>query len=98
MKNNWQHLINPPLTYNKKNQNARNECRWEPPPKGSLKLNFDGASRGNPCKMGLGCIIHSDSGGWIIKRAKPMGIETNNITKLEALQVALFHSLRKKIR
>ena len=41
----WPLLINPPLIYKKKNDLARLSCKWEPPPPGWKKLNFDGASR-----------------------------------------------------
>ena len=67
------------------------------PPKGWAKLNFDGASKGNPGKARIGCIIRSDSSQWLIKRAKPLGIASNNIAKLEALQEGLQLGLRNKI-
>ena len=57
----WPQLINPPLTYKKKNSIARKEYKWEPPPSGWKKLNFDGASRGNPGKAGIGCIIREET-------------------------------------
>lgn len=76
---NWIHFINPPLTHHKKNLQARKDCIWEPPPIGWKNLNFDGASRGNPGESGIGCIICSESSEWILKRAKPIGIATNNI-------------------
>jgi hypothetical protein len=39
---------------------------WIPPQTGFLKLNFDGASKGNPGKAGEGGVI-KDSGGEIIR-------------------------------
>lgn len=97
IKKNWINLINPPLVYNKKEINARKECKWELPQIGWSKLNFDGASRGNPGVPGIGCIISSDSGNWMVKRAKPIGITTNNIAKLEALHEGLILGLKMGI-
>ena len=98
MKKNWVNFINPPLVYHKKNQKEREECRWEPPSYGLMKLNFDGASRGNLGMIGIRYIIHSNSGNWIIKRAKPLEIATNNMAELEALQEGLKLSLQLGIR
>ena len=67
MRKKWLHLINPPLVYLKKDNVARKECKWVSPPIGWKKLNFDGASRGNPGKVGLGCIIRSENEDWILK-------------------------------
>lgn len=35
---------------------------WSPPPNGILKLNFDGASKGNPRPMGFWCILRDHNG------------------------------------
>jgi exonuclease III len=35
---------------------------WSPPPPGFLKLNFDGASRGNPGPAGLGAVLRNHLG------------------------------------
>ena len=43
----WPLLINPPLIYKKKNGLARLSCKWEPPPIGWEKPNFDGGFSGN---------------------------------------------------
>jgi hypothetical protein len=34
------------------------EHNWKPPPPGSLKLNFDGAEKGNPRRIGLGGLMN----------------------------------------
>jgi hypothetical protein len=41
------------------------ERNWKPPPLGSLKLNFDGASKGNPGRTGLGGVIRDSKGNII---------------------------------
>jgi hypothetical protein len=61
---------------------------WTPPPSGFLKLNFDGATKGNPGVAGAGGVIR-DSGGNIIRLyTGSMGNSTNN-TKFGALELGL---------
>ena len=85
MKKNWPNIINPPCVYQKKNSEARTKCKWEPPPSGWFKLNFDGAARGNPGIAGIGCIVNDDGGKWIGKLASPIPPTTNNMAELEAV-------------
>jgi ribonuclease HI len=62
---------------------------WTPPQTGFLKLNFDGASKGNPRKAGAGGVI-IDSGGKIIRLyATSIGNTTNNATEFGALEQGL---------
>lgn len=35
---------------------------WKAPKEGSLKLNFDGASKGNPGSSGFGCVVRDGNG------------------------------------
>lgn len=35
---------------------------WSPPHEGCLKLNFDGASKGNPGPAGFGCVLRDHLG------------------------------------
>ena len=58
----WPLIINPPLSYKKKNNLARKACKWELPLRGWKKLNFDKASRGDPGKAVIGCIVREESG------------------------------------
>ena len=67
------------------NLEARKNCKWTPPPPRWYKLNFDGASRGNPGQSGIGCIINNEDGKWILKRAKLIKPTSNKLAKLEAL-------------
>ena len=65
-----------------------------PPPRW-YKLNFDGASHGNPGQSGIGCIINNEKGKWIIKRAKNINPTSNNLAEIEALQegIKLCHKI-----
>ena len=69
MKKNWTNLINPPLVYFKKRKEARESCKWSPPPHGWYKLNFDGEARGIPGMAGIASIINDDYRKWIAKKA-----------------------------
>ncbi|GLJ29202.1 hypothetical protein SUGI_0575960 [Cryptomeria japonica] len=51
---------------------------WELPSKGWVKLNFDGAAKGNPRQAGYGGIIRNDEGSILGCIAGNMGIATNN--------------------
>jgi hypothetical protein len=65
------------------------ECNWTPPPTGFLKLNFDGATKGNPGMTRMGGVIR-DSGGNIIRLfAGSMGKSTNNVAKFGAMELSL---------
>lgn len=77
---------------------ARKECKWTPPPQDWIKLNFDGASRGNPGIAGLGFILRDHKGQWLAQRAKPLGHTTNNLAELEAVKEGLTLCNRIKIR
>jgi ribonuclease HI len=62
---------------------------WAPPPTGFLKLNFDGATKGNPGVAGAGGVIR-DSGGTIIRLyAGSIGNSTNNAVEFGALELGL---------
>lgn len=64
---------------------ARQECVWQAPHQGLYKLNFDGASRGNPREAGLGCCIHDWEGRIVASLDKPLGITSNNLAEVYAL-------------
>ena len=98
IKKRWPLLINPPLLYKKKNNIARLNCKWEPPPPGWIKLNFDGASRGNPGKAGIGCIIRDEYGNRLVERSKPLAKVTNNMAELEAVKEGINLSIKLKIK
>lgn len=68
------------------NLQKRKDCKCKPPNDGWVKLNFDGASRGNPGIAGIGCCIHNSKGEEIFALAYPLGICSNNEAELRALQ------------
>ena len=86
------------MVYPKRDNIARKKCKWVTPPIGWKKLNFDGASKENPRKVGLGCIVRSENGDWILKWAKPLGNVTNNIAELEALKEGLKLRIKKNVK
>ncbi|XP_059064871.1 uncharacterized protein LOC131856930 [Cryptomeria japonica] len=73
---------------------SRAECRWQPLGEGWVKLNFDGAPRGNPGQAGIGCYVHNWECKEIATLASLVGIKTNNWAKLMVLVEGL-HLCRK---
>jgi ribonuclease HI len=62
---------------------------WVPPPIGFIKMNFNGASKGNPELVGASRVIR-DSGGIIIRvYVGSIGNSTNNAAKFGALELGL---------
>ena len=62
---------------------------WRPPTYGFWKLNFDGASRGNPGPSGFGACIRNPSGQVVAITVAPLPFDTNNIAEAHALLVDL---------
>lgn len=80
-------LVIPPL-YGRggnKSKSDRSMCKWSPPKDGWYKLNFDGASHGNPGIAGIGGIIHNWNGKMISKYARPIKPTTNNMAECKAI-------------
>lgn len=71
------------------NELSRKECKWIPPIKGWFKLNFDGASRGNLGRAGLGCCLHNSNGVEVAFMALLCGSCTNNVVEMQALDVGI---------
>ncbi|GLJ42430.1 hypothetical protein SUGI_0879190 [Cryptomeria japonica] len=67
-----------------KKQNKASEV-WFPPKIGNFKMNFDGASRGNPRKSGYGVIIRNELGNFVGAKYGSLGINTNNMAELAGL-------------
>eukprot|EP00253_Pinus_taeda_P013273 PITA_13273 len=59
--------------------------KWNAPPKHSYKLNFDGASKGNPGIAGFGGILRNHEGTPMQIYFGNIGWDTNNSAELEVL-------------
>lgn len=68
-----------------------------PPPPDFHKVNFDGASKGNPGHFGYGAIIRNNLGQIQILAVENLRCDTNNSTKiwglLKGVQMALYQNL-----
>jgi hypothetical protein len=62
-----------------------NKGKWNAPPKHSYKLNFDGASKGNPGIAGFGGILRNHEGTPMQIYFGNIGWDTNNSAELEGL-------------
>eukprot|EP00253_Pinus_taeda_P017486 PITA_17486 len=59
---------------------------WHPPLKGYLKCNIDGSSKGNPRTIGYGGVLRDEDGNIIFVFHCHLGITTNNMAELMALE------------
>ena len=73
-----------------KTQPSSQNDKWQHPPEGGLKLNFDGASRGNPGMAGIGGVLRNQHGEILHIYFKALGESTNNEMEFAALE----HGLR----
>jgi hypothetical protein len=72
----WQlRLINQLVIKAPKSQNI-SPTTWTPPPTGFIKINFDGASKGNPGPAGYGAVIRNSKGEILILAAGYLGETT----------------------
>ena len=62
---------------------------WDPPPENVFKLNFDGASKGNPGKAGFGGTIRNYQGNINIIFYGNLGFNSNNAVELDGLIAGL---------
>ncbi|GLJ53117.1 hypothetical protein SUGI_1131830 [Cryptomeria japonica] len=67
----------------------RKKVKWTPPPPGSKKMNFDGASKGNPGLFGYGAVVRDEKGRLVEAVCGQVGIATNNIAKITSLEEGL---------
>ena len=61
-----------------KKEDQRLNIKWKAPPRGWIKGNFDGATKGNHRKVGCGGVLRDHSGNIIDFIAIPIGISTNH--------------------
>jgi len=90
---NWQlQLPQDSLKISTSNNNCKNICYWKAPPKNSYKLNFDGASKGNPGAAEYGGILRDYEGIPIRIYFGNIGWDTNNSAELEGLWQGLLQA------
>ena len=58
---------------------STNLVRWQKPEEGWFKLNSDGASLGNPGKVGGGGVIRNCNGNWVKGYKRKVGVATSII-------------------
>ncbi|XP_059078016.1 uncharacterized protein LOC131876594 [Cryptomeria japonica] len=87
MERNWS--LKNALFHYPKNRINRKEVRWEKPQNNWVKLNFDGACRGNPGQAGFGAVIRNKEGNVVSGTYGYIGHATNNEAKIRALEVGL---------
>lgn len=65
---------------------------WNFPPSVWVKINFDGAAKGNPGQVGCGGVIRDENGRCIVAVELPMGTQTNHLSEamgtFQTLQIA----------
>lgn len=67
----------------------RNTNIWKPPPHGNFKLNFDGASCGNPRSVGVGMVIFYHHANVVQARCHAIGHKSNNFVEFNTLSLGL---------
>lgn len=67
----------------------REKVCWTPPKEGWVKINFDGASIGNPGVLGCGCVTRDHKGNILAYGAKHLNDGTNIVAEFCAPKEAL---------
>lgn len=87
MERNWSYK-NALFHYPKKRINEK-EVRWEKPHNNWVKLNFDGACRGNPGQAGFGVVIRNKDGNVVFGTYGYIGHAINNEAEIRAIEFGL---------
>ena len=74
--------------------NLRDLARWDCPLMDWYKINFDGASKGNPGIASCGIIIRNVNGDRMGGMAIPIGIQTNHVVEANANLYGLIYAKR----
>jgi ribonuclease HI len=93
----WKKIKLPPnfsANWNSNHQSDRLHVKWSPPSRNFLKLNFDGCSRGNPGKSGLGACIRNWQGEVVAIKADVLPVGTSNLAEAQALLAGLILAKR----
>ncbi|KAF6148922.1 hypothetical protein GIB67_014293 [Kingdonia uniflora] len=67
-------------------------CYWEHPRIGEIKINTDGATKGNPRKGGIGCIFRDCNGCVLGTLSKGLGLVANFMAECEAIIHGVEHT------
>ncbi|GLJ54395.1 hypothetical protein SUGI_1168320 [Cryptomeria japonica] len=67
----------------------RRKVKWKPPPNGWKKMNFNGASKGNPGAYGFGAVVRDEEGNLVGAVCGQVGFVSNNIAEIIALEEGL---------
>ncbi|KAF6176409.1 hypothetical protein GIB67_010857 [Kingdonia uniflora] len=67
-------------------------CFWELPRIGKIKINTDGAAKGNPGKRGIGCIFCDCKYKVMGTLSKGLGLVTNFMVECEAIILGVEHA------
>jgi len=78
--------------------NDKEVRKWNAPPTNSYKLNFDGASKGNPGPARYGGIIRNHNGNTLQIYFGNIGWDTNNSAELEGLWQGLLVARRQNLQ
>ncbi|GLJ50297.1 hypothetical protein SUGI_1071520 [Cryptomeria japonica] len=90
-----------PKHFNKMDHQAQNRrlgVHWLCPPSGRVKLNFDGASHGNPGIYGIDCYIRDCSSSLVWGLSKKIFEGTNNEAELAAMDAGLDLCINKGLK
>jgi ribonuclease HI len=81
----WQPILTNPIPTRNHTGQPTSPNTWTPPPEHFIKVNFDGASKGNPGPAGYGAVLRN-SGGEILGLDEGfIGDSTNNVAELTGL-------------
>lgn len=78
--------------------NPRDLARWDCPPDNWYNINFDGASKGNPRKVGCGTVIRNSNGDNMGSLAIPIGFETNHVIEASTALHGLLYANKMNMK
>ena len=78
-----------PSSFSKPIMRSDNPTHWDPPPENVFKLNFNGASKGNPGIAGFSGVIRNNDGDITHLFYGNSGFNSNNAAELDGLIAGL---------
>jgi hypothetical protein len=92
---NWQPILGNQLATGKHKAQINSPTIWTPPPEHFIKVNFDGASKGNPGPAGYGAVLRNSEGEILALDTGYIGDTTNNVAELTGLLRGLQTAIAK---